>query len=64
MSEQVWCVHVVGPDEILPAVDRHDAMHKAHELNADYVAHIPHENPELSEFYPHIWAIPTLRSEV
>lgn len=63
MSEQVWCVHVYGPDDIYPAGDRHDAVRKAHGMNAAFVAHLELENPELNEYYPRTWAVPTLRSD-
>lgn len=59
-----WCVHVQGPDDVLPAADRHDAMRKAHELNAAMVDHIQHETPELAAYYPTCWAVPMERKQV
>ena len=61
-NDSTWCVHIQGPDDVLPAADRHDAMRQAHALNAVYVANIEHENPALAEFYPCVWAVATLRS--
>ena len=61
-NDSTWCVHIHGPDEVLPAAGRHDAMRQAHALNAVYVANIEHENPELAEYYPCVWAVATLRS--
>jgi hypothetical protein len=61
-NDSTWCVHVHGPDDVLPAADRHDAMRQAHALNASFIDHIASENPELSDYYPCMWAVATLRS--
>ena len=63
-NESVWCVHVQGPDDVLPAGSRHDAMRQAHALNAAFVEAIGSEDAALSAYYPTAWAIPIPRADL
>jgi len=56
-----WCVHVLGPDDVIPATDRQDAMRQAHELNAGLMTYIETFSDPL---YPSIWAIPARVADV
>lgn len=57
MSTPAWCVHVLGPDDVLPAESRHDAIHKAHQMNAALMATI--DDYDEAGLFPTIWAVPT-----
>lgn len=52
-SREAAAVHVLGPDDVLPAADLSDAMTKAHEINTALVASLP-----LNAFDSHAWAVP------
>lgn len=57
-----WCVHLHGPDDILPAASRHDAVRQAHRINNTMV----HRRELLDEegIYPTVWAVPARRVDV
>lgn len=46
-----WTVHVMGPDDILPAASWDDAVKQANEINNN----LP---PRPSEHYPYLFAVP------
>lgn len=61
-NESTWCVHIQGPDDVLPARDRIDAMRQAQEINAaSLVMLLDNEN---NEYYPTMWAVPIRRSDL
>lgn len=51
-SDQAWAVHVLGPDDVMAAMDYVDARKQAHDINAA-VLKLP-----FSEFDPLVWAVP------
>lgn len=57
MSDPTWCVHVVGADDVLPAEDRHDAIRKAHAMNAALMASIA--DFDEAGIFPGVWAVPS-----
>lgn len=61
-DNSTWCVHLQGPDDILPAASRLDAVSKAHRFNTCTV----HRRELLDEegIYPTIWAVPARRVDV
>lgn len=61
-DDSTWCIHVQGPDDLLPAASRIDAARRAHEMNHATVSH-----PEVLDeqgIYPTVWAVPARRSDV
>ena len=48
MAETLWCVHIVGPDDVIAYPDKESAEHKAGLLNAvlekQNAAHVGDEN--------------------
>jgi hypothetical protein len=61
-DDSVWCVHVQGPDDVLPAESRLDAMRQAMGLNATSLQIIT--ETEDDEYYPTMWAIPMRRADL
>lgn len=53
-SSQLWCVHVIGPDDVIPAPDQETAARWAKRIN-DVVAAMPRP-PEPSDNWPRITA--------
>jgi hypothetical protein len=49
-----WTVHVLGPDDILPATDYGDAVCQANAINKTVELHLSAR----TEYHPHVWAIP------
>lgn len=56
MSDTNWEVHVSGPDDVLPATSRLDAMVQAQQINAATLALIGLNNDD--PLYPTVWATP------
>lgn len=53
---ELWCVHVLGPDDVLACTDRAAAVRNAMHLNlATYPLHIQHA---ADRHYPVAWAVP------
>jgi hypothetical protein len=61
-TESTWCVHIQGPDDVLPAESRLAAMKAAMALNAASLAEITRVNDD--EYYPTMWAVPIRRSDL
>lgn len=61
-NDSVWCVHIQGPDDVLPAASRLDAMKQAMELNAASLAEVTRVNDD--EYYPTMWAVPVRRADL
>jgi hypothetical protein len=61
-DDSVWCVHIQGPDDVLPAESRLDAMRQAMGLNAAILQELERVNDD--EYYPTMWAIPMRRSDL
>lgn len=58
MSDELWCVHVLGPDEVLACHDRESAIRNAMHLNLSlYPLHIKHA---ADRHFPASWAIPAV----
>ena len=53
----LWCCHVRGPDDVIPAKSYKDALKMADEINAkDFQIAIAHNPPELlTRAVPAIW---------
>jgi hypothetical protein len=55
-----WAVHILGMDDVLPALSRTDALQRAHRVNASMVEletnpGYPHSTPD---YRPVVWAEP------
>lgn len=52
-----WCVHVIGPDDVIEQPDRATAVKVAHAINSDYAAlgAEVHNDP----MWPTVWAVVT-----
>lgn len=54
----LWCVHVLGPDDVLACKDREAAVRNAMHLNlSTYPLHIEHAN---DRHMPVAWAVPAI----
>lgn len=51
-----WAVHVQGPDDVLPATGRLDAMVQAQQINATSLDLLAASNDD--PMYPFVWATP------
>ena len=64
-DQSEWCVHVTGPDDVLPARDILDAVRQAHAINEGNVGPGGYYSPERApEPRPHMtlgWAVPSRR---
>ncbi|MCV7004596.1 hypothetical protein [Mycobacterium gordonae] len=49
-----WTVHVLGPDDIMPATDYADAVRQANEINKVVEDGLPIH----TEYHPIVWAVP------
>lgn len=58
---EAWVVHVLGPDDVLPAADVLDAVRRAHELNASAVDYVRRHGRTSA---PLFWAVPKRASDV
>lgn len=61
-DDSTWCIHLQGPDDLLPATSRIDAVRRAHEINEATVSY-----PEILDeegIYPTVWAVPARRADV
>lgn len=51
-----WQVHIAGPDDVLPATSRLDAMRRAQEINQATIDLLEQNNDH--PYYPTTWAAP------
>lgn len=61
-DNSTWCVHLQGPDDILPAASRHDAVRKAQRINTGTVHRL--ELLDEEGLYPTVWAVPGRRIDL
>jgi hypothetical protein len=54
-SPELWCVHVMGPDDLYATASRSEARNRAHEMNAFFNKIITDH-----EYEPNMWAVPAL----
>lgn len=62
-DDSTWCVHVHGPDDVLPAASRRDAILRANQMNTAMVT----DHLDLFDedgMAPAMWAVPALRKDV
>lgn len=61
-DHSTWCVHLIGPDELIPAASRLDAVQAAQNINQ-----FTTDRPEMLDeegIYPTVWAVPAKRVDV
>lgn len=65
-DDSEWCVHVIGPDDVLPARDLLDAVRQAHAINAAAVDPGGYygDASEARPFMTLAWAVPSRREWV
>lgn len=56
----VWAVNILGPDDVLPALNRLDAHRRAHKANETLVwlEENRQPDPKLEPYLPIVWAVP------
>lgn len=52
MGDELWCVNVIGPDDVIPAASLEDALRAAHAFNAWSLEKQPPERKD----YVLLWA--------
>jgi hypothetical protein len=61
--DSTWCIHLHGPDDILPAASRRDAILRANQMNTAMVRdHLGLFDEE--GMAPAMWAVPAMRKDV
>jgi hypothetical protein len=61
VADTTWSVHVAGPDDVLPATDRLDAMKRAHDINNATIRYLEINGDH--PFAPTVWASPIAPGE-
>lgn len=65
-ESEKWVVHVLGPDDVLPATGMLDAFRQAHAINAEALAPDGYYGGAVEDrpFMTYVWAVPTREDQL